>query len=96
MKYLLNLLLLLLLTTTSSAATGELPLVWIVSTGGTIAERINPKTGAAVPAVSAADLIKAVPELAKVARIKIFPLCNIDSSHMTVEKLKSYFVYDIN
>jgi L-asparaginase len=63
----------------------ELPLVWIVSTGGTIAERINPATGAAVPAVSGADLIKAVPDLAKVARIKVFALCNIDSSHMTPE-----------
>jgi len=63
----------------------ELPLVWIVSTGGTIAERINPATGAAVPAVSGADLIKAVPDLAKVARIKVFSLCNIDSSHMTPE-----------
>ncbi len=68
-----------------SAPAEELPLVWIVSTGGTIAERISPATGAAVPAVSGADLIKAVPDLAKVARIKVFSLCNIDSSHMTPE-----------
>ncbi|MCF8083601.1 MAG: asparaginase [Deltaproteobacteria bacterium] len=62
-----------------------LPLVWIVSTGGTIAEKINPKTGAAVPAVTGKDLIQAVPGLNQVARIKVFPLCNIDSSHMTPE-----------
>ena len=70
---------------TSPAPAEELPLVWIVSTGGTIAERINPATGAAVPAVSGDDLIKAVPDLAKAARIKVFSLCNIDSSHMTPE-----------
>lgn len=63
----------------------KLPLVWIISTGGTIAEKINPKTGAAVPAVSGADLMKAVPGLSDIARIKVFPLCNIDSSHMTPE-----------
>ena len=70
---------------TSAFPAEELPLVWIVSTGGTIAERINPATGAAVPAVSGANLIKAVPDLAKAARVKVFPLCNIDSSHMTPE-----------
>lgn len=67
------------------AAAEKLPLVWVVSTGGTIAERINPATGAAVPAVTGDDLVKAVPGLAKAARIKVFPLCNIDSSHMTLE-----------
>ena len=61
----------------------ELPLVWVVSTGGTIAEKIDPSTGAAVPAVSGGDLMRAVPGLARIARIKVFPLCNIDSSHMT-------------
>ena len=77
------LLILSLLAGISSAQ--KLPLVWIISTGGTIAEKINPETGAAVPAVSGNDLMKAVPGLAKVARIKVFELCNIDSSHMTPE-----------
>lgn len=75
----------LLFFVTSALPADELPLVWVVSTGGTIAERVNPATGAAVPAVSGDDLIKAVPDLAKVARIKVFSLCNIDSSHMTPE-----------
>ncbi len=70
---------------TSPSVAEELPLVWVVSTGGTIAEKIDPATGAAVPAVSGDDLLKAVPGLDKVARIKVFPLCNIDSSHMTPE-----------
>jgi len=69
----------------SAALAAELPLVWVVSTGGTIAEKIDPATGAAVPAVSGDDLLRAVPGLGKVARIKVFELCNIDSSHMTPE-----------
>ena len=70
---------------TSPSVAEELPLVWVVSTGGTIAEKIDPATGAAVPAVSGDDLLKAVPGLDKVARIKVLELCNIDSSHMTPE-----------
>ena len=61
----------------------DLPTVAVVSTGGTIAEKIDPKTGGAVPAVSGADLIKAVPGLSKVANLAVFELCNIDSSQMT-------------
>lgn len=85
MKFFPVYLLLFSFVITSAAPGTELPLVWVVSTGGTIAEKIDPATGAAVPAVSGADLIKAVPGLQKVARIKVFPLCNIDSSHMTPE-----------
>lgn len=63
----------------------KLPLVAIVTTGGTIAEKKDPKTGGAVPAVSGKDLIQAVPGLGKLAKIKVFPFSNIDSSHMTPE-----------
>jgi len=63
----------------------KLPLVAIVTTGGTIAEKKDPKTGGAVPAVSGADLIQAVPGLGKMAKIKVVPFSNIDSSHMTPE-----------
>lgn len=73
-------------------AWADKPLVWIVSTGGTIAERIDPKTGAAVPAVTGAELIEAVPGLDQIARIQVFPLCNIDSSHMTPEIWRSLAV----
>ena len=82
--FLVCLFLFLLLFTSPAPAEG-LPLVWVVSTGGTIAEKIDPTTGVAVPAVSGDDLLKAVPGLKKVARIKVFELCNIDSSHMTPE-----------
>ncbi|MDD5547008.1 MAG: asparaginase [Candidatus Omnitrophica bacterium] len=63
----------------------ELPTVVIVTTGGTIAEKTDTKTGGAVPAVSGKDLIAAVPGLGKVANIEVVNLCNIDSSQMTPE-----------
>ncbi len=66
-----------------STSTGQLPTVVIVTTGGTIAEKTDPKTGGAVPAVSGKDLIEAVPSLARIARIKVINLCDIDSSQMT-------------
>lgn len=63
----------------------ELPTVVIVTTGGTIAEKTDPKTGGAIPAVSGKDLIEAVPGLGKIANIEVVNLCNIDSSQMTPE-----------
>ncbi|MFA5159328.1 MAG: asparaginase [Candidatus Omnitrophota bacterium] len=63
----------------------ELPTVAIVTTGGTIAEKLDPKTGGAVPAVSGKDLLEAVPGLSKIANIKVVEFSNIDSSQMTPE-----------
>lgn len=63
----------------------KLPTVAIVTTGGTIAEKRDPKTGGAVPAISGKDLVEAVPGLEKVANIQVFPFSNIDSSQMTPE-----------
>jgi L-asparaginase len=71
-----------LLVLSAQAAT-QLPLVAVITTGGTIAETNSPKTGGAEPAVSGDDLIAAVPDLAKVARIRVMQVCNIDSSQMT-------------
>ena len=62
-----------------------LPMVVVVTTGGTIAEEASPKTGAAVPAVSGQALVRAVPGLDKLAHIQVVPFSNIDSSHMTPE-----------
>lgn len=61
----------------------ELPLVAVVTTGGTIAEKIDPETGAAVPALTGDDLVKSIPGIKDIARLQVFPLCNIDSSQMT-------------
>jgi L-asparaginase len=68
-----------------SVAVAKLPTVAIITTGGTIAEKINPTTGGAVPAVSGNDLIEAVPELKKIANIKVYNFSNIDSSQMNPE-----------
>jgi L-asparaginase len=60
----------------------NLPKVVIVSTGGTIAEKVNAQ-GGAVPALTGKDLIEAVPGLSKVANIEVVNFTNIDSSQMT-------------
>lgn len=63
----------------------NLETVVIVTTGGTIAEKTDPKTGASVPALSGEDFIKSIPELSKMANIKVINFSNIDSSQMTPE-----------
>ncbi len=74
---------LLCLTCVCTAYGAELPTVVIVATGGTIAEKVDPKTGGAVPALTGQDLIEAVPQLSKLAKIKMVNFSNIDSSQMT-------------
>lgn len=81
----ISLIILAILVFSSTAFCADLPTVVIVTTGGTIAEKTDPKTGGAVPAVSGKDLIEAVPGLARVANIEVINLCNIDSSQMTPE-----------
>jgi L-asparaginase len=61
----------------------NLPTVAIINTGGTIAEKTDPKTGASVPALSGEDLVKSVPALLKIANIHVVNFSNIDSSQMT-------------
>lgn len=64
-------------------AAHPLPKVVVVTTGGTIAEKDDPKTGGAVPAVTGQALVKAVPGLDHLADIHVVQFSNIDSSHMT-------------
>lgn len=47
----------------------NLPKVAIISTGGTIASRVDYRTGAVSPALSAQDLYQSVPELGDIANI---------------------------
>lgn len=49
----------------------ELPEVAIISTGGTIASRVDYRTGAVKSALSAKDLYSIFPELSDIARIKV-------------------------
>jgi len=54
----------------------ELPKVSIISTGGTIASRVDYRTGAVQPALTAEDLHCFVPEISKIARIDAKILCS--------------------
>jgi glutamyl-tRNA(Gln) amidotransferase subunit D len=47
----------------------KLPKVTILSTGGTIASRVDYRTGGVRPALTAGDLYSVVPELSRIARI---------------------------
>ena len=75
----------------------SLPKVLLLSTGGTIASKIDYRTGAVTPALSAADLNTAVPELATLANIDAEVLFseyseNLEPNHWKklAEKLHSY------
>jgi glutamyl-tRNA(Gln) amidotransferase subunit D len=59
-----------------------LPRVLILGTGGTIASRIDYRTGAVHPAVSSADLHSLVPELSGVAKVQPEILFNVFSENM--------------
>ena len=60
-----------------------LPRVLILGTGGTIASRIDYRTGAVHPAVSSAELHSLVPELSTVARIEPEIMFDVFSENIT-------------
>jgi len=60
-----------------------LPTVFILGTGGTIASKVEYRTGAVYPSLSTEDLYRAIPELSNLARIKTSVLFNIFSENMT-------------
>ena len=60
-----------------------LPKVSIISTGGTIASRVDYRTGAVRPALSASDLYSVVPESANIARIDAQILFSLYSENIT-------------
>ena len=61
-------------------AMSDRPVVAVVATGGTIAMRNDPATGAPVPALTGADLAAAVPDLADLARIEVVEFSNLPSA----------------
>ena len=69
-------------------ATKGLPLVTIFSTGGTIASRVDYRTGAVEAALSAEDLYSFVPELASEANVKAKVLYSIFSENFTTKHWK--------
>ncbi|KQU27404.1 L-asparaginase [Methylobacterium sp. Leaf94] len=58
------------------------PTIALVATGGTIAMKHDPVTGAPVPALTGADLAAAVPRLADLARIAVVEFANVPSAYM--------------
>lgn len=78
-----------------------LPRVKVVSTGGTICMKVDPKTGGAVPALSGADLVSAVPGLANVAQVEVEEFSKMPGTDMgparwtaLAHKLRSIFKED--
>lgn len=61
----------------------NLPPVTIISTGGTIASRIDYRTGAVTSQFRATDILHAIPGLSSIARFRAIQLCNILSENMT-------------
>jgi len=61
----------------------DLPNVAIISTGGTIASRVDYRTGGVRPALTANDLYSVVPEISEIATIDAEILFNIYSEDIT-------------
>src|SRR6266699_7309371 len=66
-----------------------LPRVAIISTGGTIASRVDYRTGAVQPALTAADLASVVPELANLAEVEADILFSELSENVTPSQWKT-------
>lgn len=84
-------------TTYNSQPNPKLPKILLLSTGGTIASRIDYRTGAVTPALTAAELNASVPELATIANIDTEVLFSEYSENLLprhwikiAEKLDSY------
>jgi len=60
----------------------NLPKITILHTGGTVASKVDYKTGAVSPSFSPEDLIKKFPELTKIANIRSILISNILSENM--------------
>src|SRR5512140_3252853 len=70
----------------TEAPQGNLPVVRLIATGGTIAMKIDPVKKAPVPAISGEDLIATVPEIGKVARVEVQNLSNVPSDYMDPDR----------
>ncbi|MEM4576882.1 MAG: Glu-tRNA(Gln) amidotransferase subunit GatD [Candidatus Nezhaarchaeales archaeon] len=69
----------------SLALKAGLPMVTVIGTGGTIACKVEYKTGAVYPSLSAEDLYEAIPELSEIAAISTRTILNIFSEDMRPE-----------
>ena len=62
----------------------DLPELAIISTGGTIASRVDYRTGAVTSQFSAEDILRAIPGLASIGRFRTDQISSILSENMTV------------
>ncbi len=60
------------------------PDVTVITTGGTIASRVDPRTGAAIPVVSGPELVSLVPGLDRIATIDVRELSLVPSWEFTL------------
>jgi L-asparaginase type II len=70
------------------SASKDLPLVWVLSTGGTIAGRGATSTSLAeykAGALRGEELVNAVPEIKAVATVKVEQIANVGSPDITIE-----------
>jgi L-asparaginase len=59
------------------------PHITVITTGGTIASRVDPRTGAATPVVSGSELVSLVPGLDRIATIDVHELSLVPSWEFT-------------
>lgn len=63
----------------------DLPILFILSTGGTIASKVDYRTGAVSPQFSTEDILEAIPELGQIANIRGKVIYSILSENMRAE-----------
>lgn len=68
-------------------ARAGLPTVVVITTGGTIASRPDPITGAVQPAISGQELVEAVPQLREVAHIEVRSFANVLGPALSPDQL---------
>jgi L-asparaginase len=64
---------------------GQLPIVAVLPTRGTIACRQNQSKGGYEAVLTCQDLVAAAPAIRKVAQVRVEQICNISSSNMTAQ-----------
>ena len=66
----------------------KLPLISIIGTGGTIASRVDYRTGGVYASFSVEDIVTQIPDLKEIANIKAEQIMEIMSEDMTPERWK--------
>ncbi len=62
--------------------------VTVITTGGTIATKVDSETGKLVPAVTGNDLVMGIPQLANVANVDVVEFSNVSSAQITPQIVK--------